>query len=135
MNATRVFISHTRLDGEWTTSFAKSLAGHGVAPWLDFLSISSGKNSAEQLESALRDSEAVVAVFSSDETANSNVLFEVGAALGMKKPFIVIAPDVQASSRLPASLHGMVYIRRGTPAETASVVARTLEQQLTSVDK
>ena len=125
----QVFISHSAQDQLWVREFAEKLSNEGINVWLAEREITSGESVSEQLEEGLRSSEFLVFVLGTDSIVSPNVLFELGAALGMgKKVVAIVAKDVEAKD-LPGPIRARHYLSMETPQETAREVAEALTSE------
>jgi len=99
----RVFISHSHgdLDREWLQAFARALRDQEVNVWLDDWDIKPGDRIEDAIETALRESDAIVAITSGSAFASPNVYFELGVALGANKRLILVVDPSSADSIPP----------------------------------
>jgi hypothetical protein len=125
MTDTSVFISYSTgdVDREWIEVFARSLRDRDLHPWLAEWDIKAGDRIADALESALRESDAIVAVIS--HNVNPNVYFELGLALGTNKRLILVV-DPSAARSLPLDLRQRRWIAMQEPERTAREVAEAV---------
>ena len=129
----KVFISYPRSDGEWVNAFAESLTARGIDPWLDLWSLTSDAPMMNQLEDAIRESAFLIAVLPSDGSTNPNVLFEVGVAIGMKMPFVLIVGQGDQAPKLPQGLMSRMNVVRSDPDKTAAVVESVIHRRLAPI--
>ena len=124
MSEKSIFISysHRDLDRDWVAAFANALKDRNLNIWLDEWNLKPGDQIVEAVESALRASDAIVAVVSGEGFDNPNVYFELGVALGAGKRLILVV-DPEASTRIPFDLRLRKWIPLRDPEETARVVA------------
>jgi predicted nucleotide-binding protein len=119
MSKRQVFISHSSTDVEWVRAFAESLEAQGAQVWLDELQVRAGSRVEKALEQGLRGSDVIAFVITPDNVRRPNLLFELGAALGMGKRAVpIVSKDVPASE-LPYPLRVRRRLRRESPEETA----------------
>jgi hypothetical protein len=78
----KVFISHANDGSEAARALAASLRREGFQVWLAQEEILPGDNWAEAVSQALKESQAMVVLFTPEALAASNVRWEVGFALG-----------------------------------------------------
>jgi hypothetical protein len=126
MNQRRIFISHARIDRDWTRAFADSLEAEGVQVWLDELQVPAGDRLVEAMEKGFRDSDVVAFVITTENVRSPNLLFELGAAVaGGKRAVPIVSKDV-AISELPYPLRVRRLLPRESPKETSKkLVAET----------
>lgn len=122
----KVFISHTARDTEWARSFAKALKEHGVSVWFGESDVRPGESVSDALESGLRNSDVFVALLDAETPAKPNLLFELGAAIGMGKKVVPIVPKGVDLGALPLNLRIRRYLLRDTPEHTAEELSATL---------
>ena len=126
MSQKRIFISHSAGDREWVQAFAASLQAQGASVWLDELKIGPGERLEEAIEKGLRDSDVVAFVITPDHMKGPDLLFELGAAVGMGKRAVPIISQDVAISELPYPLRVRRFLPRESPEETArKLVAET----------
>ena len=119
MKKRRIFISHAGGDGEWVRAFAQSLKAQGVQVWLDELQIPAGERQEKAMEQGFRDSDVVAFVITSDNVRGPNLLFELGAAIAMRKRAVPIVSKEVEPSELPYPLRARRSLLRESPQETA----------------
>ena len=113
-------------DAGWARSFAKALKDRGVPVWFHEREAPPGKRFLEAMETALRDSDVIVALIDPKRTLSPALSFEIGAAIGMGKKVIpVVAREVDPSS-LPAYFRLRRYLVRQSPEETAEELSNTI---------
>lgn len=122
-----VFISSNNRDSEWLQSFAHALEHRGFEVWRDSTEIDWGDSWREALETGLRTSDVLVAVLDAELPATPNVLFELGAALGMGKTIVPIVPRGANPQELPLNRKLHRYLIRDTPERTAEELSQTLQ--------
>ena len=124
MSQRRIFISHSRADRDWVRAFAESLKAQGVQVWLDDLQIQPGDRLEDAIEEGLRNSDVVAFVITSDNVRGPNLLFELGAAIGMGKRAVpIVSKDVE-TSELPYPLRVRQFLLRESPEETAKKLVK-----------
>jgi nucleoside 2-deoxyribosyltransferase len=128
MNEPKVFISysHDHDEVEWVRQFAEALRTRRVNVWWDAWEVAVGERLSEAIEAGLRDSDAIVAVLSQTRSQRPDLLFELGAALGMGKRLIPIVPEDLEKSSLPFAWRSRRYVHKGAPDEAAREVAEAL---------
>lgn len=122
MGKPRVFLSYSRRDADWARSFAEALKQRGVSVWFDEFDVKPGEPLREALESALRNSDVLVALLDPEYPSTPAVFFELGAALGMGKEVVSIVPK----DHLPLNVRLRRYLVRDSPEETAEELSHTL---------
>lgn len=127
MSAKSVFISysHRDLDREWLHAFARALRDRNVNIWLDEWDIKPGDRIADEVESSLRASDAIVAVISGAAFERPNVYFEFGVALGTNKRLILVV-DPSSAASIPLDLRRRRWVALQAPEETAREVAEAV---------
>lgn len=73
--------------------------------YYDMFPVQSGMAISEAIYTAINDSDIVIAVITK---SSSNVLFELGLAIGLGKEVVLLVDD---SDYIPADLHGRLYIK------------------------
>jgi predicted nucleotide-binding protein len=126
MEKPSVFVSYSTRDAEWARSFARALKERGVSVWFDEFEVRPGELLPDALESAMRNSDVLVALLDPDDPSKPAVFFELGAAIGMGKRFIPIVPKNLDPARLPLDLRLRRYLLRNSPEETAEELTHTL---------
>jgi hypothetical protein len=129
MSEPKVFISYSPDDAAWVREFAEALRESGVDVWLDALQLHAGDSLPEAIESALRDSDAIVVVLSEANARRPNTLFDLGVALGTGKRLIpIVAADLDRAV-IPYGLRSRRFLTKGAPGEAAREVAEALKAQ------
>jgi hypothetical protein len=120
-----VFISYSRrdIDPEWIDNFVGALKDHQIDIWLAEWDVKAGDRIADALESALRKSDAIVAIISHE--VNPNVYFELGVALATNKRLILVVDPLAAQS-LPSDLLERRWVAMQAPHTTALNVAKAV---------
>jgi len=119
MDKQRVFISHSSTDKVWAQEFANSLQQRGLEVWFDSNAIRPGQSWRKEVEKGLRESSVIVLLVTPDTIKRPNLFLEIGAAIGMGKPLILVASKDVDPSALPVSLRGRRYLIKGSPEATA----------------
>jgi hypothetical protein len=127
MSEKPVFISHSHRDLEraWLLTFASALRDRNVNVWLDESDVKPGDRIADAVGTALRDSDAIIAVISGDSSENPNTFFAIGVALGANKRLILVV-DPSTAASLPTELLQRRWIALQAPEETAREVAEAI---------
>lgn len=126
MGKPKVFISYSRRDVDWARSFAEALKQRGVIVWFDEFDVQPGESLRDALESALRNSDVLVALVDAEYPSKPAVLFELGAAIGMGKKVVAIVPKGLDPTSLPLDLRLRRYLVRDSPEVTAEELSHTL---------
>lgn len=88
------FVSYARAEREFTRKLVTAIEGRNVADvWWDQNSIAMGGALTETLREGIASSERFVLIASTASAANQYVQLELGAALTMQKPIIVVCPE------------------------------------------
>jgi predicted nucleotide-binding protein len=121
-----VFVSYSRRDVDWARSFAQALKQREVSVWFDEFEVRPGEPWRDALESALRNSDVLVALLDAEYPSRPAVFFELGAAIGMGKKVVAIVPKDLDPVNLPLDLRLRRYLVRESPEETAEEFSHTL---------
>src|SRR5207302_3905691 len=97
--------------------------------------IAAGESLRTALETALRESDAIVAVVSPSNARSPNVYFELGVALGMGKRLIPIVSEDLDRSAIPFDLRLRRFVTKGSPEEAAREVAEAVKGQKDATDE
>ena len=122
---TSVFLSYSHRDSAWVRRFVRALRGHGYDIWFDLEQLSPGSDISREIRNALRKSSHVVVIPDPKSLISPNTFFELGVAIGMKRPVTLVIP--RSAKGLPADLTGLRHVYRTTPSSTAKSVARALD--------
>jgi hypothetical protein len=120
-----VFISHSSRDQEWVRAFSESLSAHGIQVWVDY-DIQAGKSLVEETERGLRESDTIIFVLTPENVRQPNLIFELGAAVGLGKRVVPILSRGLEPSTLPFPLKQRQGILRDEPHKTAETLLRNL---------
>jgi hypothetical protein len=115
----RIFISWSGEDRPWVKDFAAALRLQGNEVWLDEQQLKPGDPIEPAIENGLRSSDTVAFVLTPESARRRNVLFELGAAIGMKKRIVPIVDKDMAVSDLPFPLRIRYALTKESPEETA----------------
>lgn len=126
MSSPKIFLSYSHKDRIWVDAFAKELQQRGLPLWVDNNEIKAGDNIVDAIESALRESDAVIFVLNEQSVQNPNLYFELGAAIAAGKRIIPIVGEHAMRGSLPGSLLRRRYLVQGDPGETADEVLRAV---------
>lgn len=113
----KIFIAHSVRDRDFVEVLARVLRedGHEVQLPADVVA---GTNISSVISATVRSAEVFVAVVTS---ANSNVFYEIGLAVGANVPLLIAA---SAYESLPVDLAAVPYVRlTGDDAQDADVIA------------
>ena len=83
-----VFISYSHHDTEIRAEIVKKLESAGISCWYAPRNIQPGEEWADAITRGLKDSRALILIFTEASNASSQVLREVGLAVDLKKPII-----------------------------------------------
>ncbi len=126
MSSPKIFLSYSHEDREWVREFAEALEERGLPLWYDEKELKAGDNIADAVESALRESEAVIFVLNDQNVLRPSLYFELGAAVAARKKIIPIVGEHSTRRSLPGSLLKRRYLVQGDPGETADEVLRAV---------
>ena len=126
MSVPKIFISYSHSDKEWVRKFVETITRSGVEVWFDEFNIKPGEPLVESLEKGLRESDAVVLLLTAESINRPNLFFEIGAALGMKKPIIPVIPEGFDYYKMPLPLQRIKFLVRNSPEETARELANAV---------
>ena len=126
MDKPRVFISHSSHDGGWARSFAQALKERGVPVWFDEFDVHPGESIRDALESGLRGCDVLVALLDPTKPPRPALFFELGAAIGMGKRVVSIAPKDMDPGNLPLYVRLRRYLVRDSPEQTAEELSNAL---------
>ena len=126
MEKPKVFISYSRRDAHWARSFAQALKQRGISVWFDEFDVRPGEPLRDALESALRNSDVLVALLDPEYPSKPAVFFELGAFIGMGKKVVTIVPKELDPASIPLDLRLRRYLVRDSPEETAEELSHTL---------
>jgi deoxyribodipyrimidine photolyase-like uncharacterized protein len=127
MEQRRVFISHSAGDTDWARSFAQALKDRGVTVWFDEFDVQPGDSVRDAIEAGLRSSDVLVALLDAKSKSRPNLLFELGASIGMVKRVVAIVPKNLDPNNLPLDVRLRRYLIRETPEQTAEQLSNTLQ--------
>jgi hypothetical protein len=122
MTKPTIFISYNHHDRDWAKDLAKALKREGVSVWLDADKLRPGDPRLDAIEQGLRKSDWIVFVLGPEESQPPNVLFEMGAAVGLGKRIVPVFPEDLETSRLPYPFR----VRQGLIKESPEKTARKL---------
>jgi hypothetical protein len=123
MNNPRVFVSYSHSDAQWLGDLVESLHDLGIDVETDISSIPAGEKFADALEHSLRNCDAIVILLSEYNVKSPTVFFDIGAALGMRKPLISIVPKDLDVATIPVELRKRRNLSKGTPQDAAREIA------------
>lgn len=124
MKKRRIFISHAPSDREWVRAFAEALKAQGVEVWLDELQLQAGERLEQEMEQGFRESDVIAFVITADNVRGPNLLFELGAAVGLGKRAVPILSQDVPANELPYPLRVRRFLPRESPEETARKLLR-----------
>lgn len=113
----KVFISHAQKDAALAQKLSSVLREAGLDVWGGMEEILPGENWAERVAKALTESEAMIVLLTPEALASSNVMLEIGYALGQKSydqrliPIIVGNPEKIPEEKIPWILRHLKMIR------------------------
>ena len=133
----KVFISHAHKDAALARKVATVLRESGLDVWDEEYEIMPGENWAEKISEALRESEAMVVLLTPEALESSNVLWEIGYALGKESyekrliPVIVGNPDMLPQDKIPWILRRLRMVNlpeQGKDEESIRKIASVLKE-------
>ena len=124
----RIFISHARSDKEWAKNLVDQLKSQGLQAWLDEYELHPGEPWEEQIKNALIESDAFVAILS-EGAPRSNVLVELGMALGQGKRVIPVIIDKHSDTSVIDDLSCIQAIRTEQVEQAAKEIIEAARQE------
>jgi TIR domain len=121
-----VFLSYSHEDHVWAKEFAEALKEQGLAIWFDEWELKPGDKTADAMEKALRESQALIFLLGPKSLDKPSLFFEIGAALALKKRIIPVLSEGVERSKMPGVLLHRPHVVRKDPEETALEVARAV---------
>ena len=104
----KVFLSFNHGDREIAQQVTKSLKSNGIEV-SSLAGTQAGENWPAKLEQDLRDSDEMVVLLTDKSQQSNSVIWEIGFAVGMKKPVVII--ELGAKSELKSNLGTVQYVR------------------------
>jgi hypothetical protein len=123
----KIFLSYSYNDRPWVEQFAIALEKEGIDVWFDFHDIALGENITERLQSALRASNTLVVLLSSNSVKSRGIFFELGAAIADNKRIIPIVIDDVGYEQLSLPLIKYQYLHESSPVSAAKKVAKAVK--------
>jgi hypothetical protein len=133
----KVFISHAHKDAPLARKVATILRETGLDVWNEDYEIMPGENWAEKISQALRESKAMVVLLTPEALESSNVLWEIGYALGKESyekrliPVIVGNPKRLSEEKMPWILRHLRMVNlpeQGNNEESIRQIASALKE-------
>ena len=122
----KIFLSYSYNDRAWAKQFAIALETEGIDVWFD-RDIALGEDIREQIQSALRASNTLIVLLSSNSVKSSWIFFELGAAVAGNKRIIPIVIDDIGNEQLPLPVMKYRYLRESSPVSAAKVVVKAVQ--------
>ena len=119
MSDLKFFISYGGSDAGWAERFTRHLESRGAHAWLSPEDIALGDPLVATAEKALRESDVLVALVSSDNVERPDFNFEIGAAVGLGKHIVPVIPRGFDEAKLPPFLPRRRRLVRESPERTA----------------
>jgi TIR domain len=123
-----VFLSYASKDHQWVSEFASALQTHGVETWFDAYNIAPGDKWQERIQEALRQSNTLVLILSSNNLDKPWTFFEVGAAIADRKRIIPILLEDVDIQHVPPLLRQFQHLKEPSPQEAGKRVAEVIEK-------
>lgn len=114
-----MFISYSAPDRDWARQFAESLQSLGSQVWFSDWSIQPGEEIFGALRRGLEQSDIVVVLVTPENAYSPWTWFELGAAVGIGKPWIAVVSDTTDLARLPAPIRLRRFLSKRPPKEVA----------------
>ena len=114
--ASQIFISHSRHDGEFARFLCARLDEAGLVPWIDVDNIPAGSTWPREIEKAVEASAAMVVVMSKTARQSEWVERETIHALDLGKPIFIALID---DTRMPIHLNNRQYTDFRTQPDAA----------------
>lgn len=122
----KIFLSYSYNDRPWVEQFAIALEKEGIDVWFD-RDIALGEDFGERIQSALRASNILIVLLSSNSVKSSGIFFELGAAVAGNKRIIPIVIDDIGNEQLPLPVMKYQYLRESSPVSAAKVVVKAVQ--------
>lgn len=122
----KIFLSYSYNDRPWVEQFAIALEKEGIDVWFD-RDLALGEDIREQIRSALRASNTLVVLLSSNSVKSPWIFFELGAAVGGNKRIISIVIDDMRPEQLPLPMMKYKYLHESSPVSAAKEVAKAVQ--------
>jgi hypothetical protein len=107
--AYKVFLSHNARDAAWVKWIAENARSAGIEVYLYEHDLRPGELVADKLQSAIRESDALIVLLTGNSQFSPYVQQEVGAARALQKPVVpLVQPGIDQRSL--AMLQGVDYI-------------------------
>lgn len=114
-----IFLSYSTKDEDFARELEADLRADGVKSFLAPLSIEPGASWPDEIWQAIRNCRAFVLVVTAAAMKSKWCLFEIGAALGLKKPIVAV---LRHSTRLPEALKTVQAVKVQTKKQQADLV-------------
>ncbi len=125
----KIFLSYAPADRPWTNELASLLISAGLAVSSRETEIRLGEDWEDHFRRVFNASDLMVFIFTEHSAGNPNVLFELGVALGSKKPTRALWVASE-TSEVPAILKGRRLVRVQTPQEAAKQINAFISEQM-----
>jgi hypothetical protein len=136
----QVFISYARNDTELAYYLAEELSKRGFKVWYD-IEIKVGEEWASQIESALKESDSMIAILNQNSYSSSYVRNELEYALFNEDyknrllPVFIGSADEANFARLPWVLNKLEYLRLPDSDSLESLANEIIEQFISLLSK
>ncbi|MCI0697801.1 toll/interleukin-1 receptor domain-containing protein [candidate division KSB1 bacterium] len=106
----RIFLSSTRNDWDLARDLARRLRGMGLHVFTDEKVEEPGEELVQLLQRRLRTSDEVIFLLTQNSIASEKIMFEIGAALSLRKKITPIIVGVDAD-KLPPMIKHLPHVR------------------------
>ena len=132
MSPKRVFVSYSSgadRNGDRAREIAAALRVRGAEVWEASEHVSAGSSIADEIDAAIRASDAVVALVAREDVAGPWLYWELGAAVALGRQVIpVIDEDLEAAD-LPAPLRLRLFVRWSNAESVAERIVAALQRE------
>jgi TIR domain len=125
----RVFVSYSSDEAPFVRQVVDELESRGVETWLDEAQLTPGSRWRETVGDALASAKVVIVFLSGKALESPSINFEIGAAVGSRKPVVPVFLTATARRHVPAILSAVAGIDAYAlkPEEVAEQIANAVE--------